>query len=234
MKFLYSSYIAPKFSTGFTWFYWEFYKNGGIPPQYSGNENNYNGYLPKDLYVNAKYSNYKQEILQHLDVKIYEELVITKAKEYMKSTLVKSMKASGSLETILNYGIIKDTPITIDHIISLILYCDFTTYCTNFSSTFRIIGHENMQHAKKRNSNFWFQSKLFREAIECFGHNGFKEKGPFYSGLDCVLTIPMFNIRLNSPTSCSKNIEVSIRFAKNSGMIITYVFVCISVNSQQM
>lgn len=166
----------------------------------------------------------------HLDMNTYKELVIAKAWELMKSDLVKSMKAN-DYDDDLHYGIAKGTAITIDNIISLILYCDFTQYCTSFSSTFRTIGYETIDQTKKRNSAYWFQSKLFRETVELYGHNGQKwasdraEKGPFFTGLNCVLAIPSFNLRLNSPTSTSKQIEVSIKFAKRSGMIITYVSV---------
>ena len=48
------------------------------------------------------------------------------------------------------------------------------------------------------------------------------ERGPFFTGIGCVLAIPVFNMRLYSPTSTSKDIEVSMKFAAKSGMIITY------------
>ena len=145
----------------------------------------------------------------------------------MDSFLVKSLKAN-HMDFFFHYGIAMESPITMDHIISLILYCDFTTYCTNFSSTFRALGFERMEDTKKRNASFYFESRLFREAIEYYGVTGDAEKdtwekGPFYTGLNCVLAIPVFNIRLNSPTSTSKDIEVSMKFATRSGMIISYV-----------
>ena len=46
------------------------------------------------------------------------------------------------------------------------------------------------------------------------------ESGPFYSGVDVILAIPQFAIRLCSPVSTSAHMEVSMNFAKRDGMII--------------
>ena len=56
----------------------------------------------------------------------------------------------------------------------------------------------------------------------CYGTSGRRERGPFFSGVNCVLPITDFQIRLYSPTSTSKHIEVSLNFATRSGMIITF------------
>ena len=130
----------------------------------------------------------------------------------------------------LNYDISENDIISIDHIIALILYCDFSTYCTRFSKTFRqICSIESMEEVKARNSCFWFQSKNFREVVEGYGSLGNSrwlpagqepETGPFFTGLDAVLAVPEFTLRLYSPTSTSKHIAVSLNFSKQTGMII--------------
>ena len=113
---------------------------------------------------------------------------------------------------------------------SLVLYCDYSAYCTEFSSTFRRISViESMEDVKKSNSRFWHQSKNLREMVECYGrcnnegmlHEDIHtESGPFYTGLDAVLAVPEFSIRLCSPTSTSKHMEVSINFSTKEGIII--------------
>ena len=60
-------------------------------------------------------------------------------------------------------------------------------YSTKFSETFRkIYPHEALQSAKKRNQEYWWQSRRFKETIECYGQFGPAEKynptgeaGPF-------------------------------------------------------
>lgn len=216
------------FSKGFIWFYWEHHKNGGKRIQLPGNENDFDGYTEQQLYVPCKYETYKQEILSHLNIDSYN-LILTKAKQYLQTREIKSLTPHELGYYLLKYGISKDDHIKLEHITALILYCDFTAYCTEFSSTFRrITSVETIEQAKKRNSRFWFQSKYFREIVECFGsHNaedflsGRKtESGPFFTGLDVVLAVPEFSIRLCSPTSTSMHVSVSLNFSKRSGMII--------------
>ena len=194
----------------------------------TGNENDFGGFTEKELYVPRKYETYKEEILSHITKKEYE-LIMTKATEYSKSTKVKSITPNFQI-VLLNYEIAKGDHMKLDHIISLILYCDYSKYCTAFSSTFRKISiTERMEEVKKRNGLFWFQSKSFREAVECFGvcnvnkyvQDGMDPiSGPFYSGLDLVLAIPEFSLRLCSPTSTSVHMEVSLNFSKRTGIII--------------
>ena len=171
------------------------------------------------MYVKRKFDNYKEETLSHLNIKFYKNQVVTKAEQFIQTNTVKSMTAA-NLNYRYNYGITAGTPINLNHIISLILYTDFTEYCSKFSGTFRSLSiNETMQDVKTRNTAFWFQSKYFREVVEIYGHST-GETGPFFSGVNCVLCIPQFALRLNSPTSTSKHIEVSINFATRDGMII--------------
>eukprot|EP01084_Bolivina_argentea_P091116 164061_1 len=46
--------------------------------------------------------------------------------------------------------------------------------------------------------------------------------GPFYTGMSFIMVVPEFNIRLCSPTSTSKHIEVTTRFSGEKGIIITF------------
>lgn len=219
------------FSQGFTWFYWPYHKNSGKRWHIPGNHNDYGGYSEKDLYVPCKFSSYKEEILAHLQRDCCD-LVIVKAKQYMATKLIRKMRPNDFGVSVLNYGISRKVGIDINHLIALILYCDFSTYCSDFSCTFRKISwSESMEDVKQRNSAFWYQSKYFREMVEVYGNSNGRENtlppgteretGPFYTGIDSVLAVPQFVIRLCSPTSTSKHMAVSLNFSKRSGMIIT-------------
>eukprot|EP01084_Bolivina_argentea_P081317 147258_1 len=95
----------------------------------------------------------------------------------MTSDKVKEIKANGSGAGLLHYGFAKNDPITINHIMSLLLYCDFSKFCSSFSSTFRkLSGHEPLEEVRKRNQEFWWQSKLFREVVEIFGTLGWIDR----------------------------------------------------------
>ena len=199
--------------------------------QSENNVNDFGGYTPKNLYVKRKYINFKHEILQHFTIKQYNELIINKAIEYMTTQNVKSLETlrTGFQTLYVPWDIPPGMPASIDHIISIILYCDMSEYSKNFSESFRkMCAHETFQSVKKRNQEYWWQSKLLKELVEFYGLRRYDketepngENGPFYTGVSCVLPIPEFSLRLYSPTSTSKHIEVATIFADQSGMIIT-------------
>eukprot|EP01084_Bolivina_argentea_P103104 184702_1 len=112
-------------------------------------------------------------------------------------------------------------PVSIQHLMSLIIYCDFTDLCTEFSATFRPNrNNEPIESIKKRNAAFWWMSKFLREIVQLFGDNRYDEKGPFYTGMSFVMYIYQFNIRLCGPNSASKFDNIAIRFAGRNGMLI--------------
>eukprot|EP01084_Bolivina_argentea_P132638 234078_1 len=220
------------FSTGFAWIY--------CPPDVNDKQSCVEMYKRllgdsiEQLFVDAKYETYKEEILSHLNMEQYE-MVMTKAQEYMQTNKVKRMGPLGR-----EYRIILmvdyphfDDKISIEPIMSIILYTDFSEYCTDFSSTYRKLTFtESFESVKTRNASFWFQSRFFRQAIQAWGvagtdledeHSGCNEiqTGPFHTGLSIVMAISQFAIKLSSPTSVSAQIEVAINFAKRKGMILT-------------
>ena len=89
--------------------------------------------------------------------------------------------------------------------------------------------NESLQSIKSRNKKFWWMAKTLRETVQCFGDNGSPSgqqlRGPFYASYYTAIHIPEFNIRLNSPVSTSKHIEVVTRFMStyrdSKGIIIT-------------
>eukprot|EP01084_Bolivina_argentea_P017237 32200_1 len=230
------------FSTGFIFYYWQYYKriSDGTTTQISEtlidhkNINDHNGYHIKDLYICKKYVNLQEEILQHITIDQYKNKILEKAHQYINTEKVKTIKAAGGhYLKLLHYNITKDTPISIDHLITIVTYCDFSKFCSKFSSTFRnITTNESLESIKKRNREFWWFSKTLREAVQFYGGSagdGYWEgdewidkgiKGPFYCGMNVVLNIPEFSIRLSAPTSTSKQIQVAINFAKRNGMTI--------------
>ena len=70
-------------------------------------------------------------------------------------------------------GIWQDKPITTEHLMSIIAYCDMDSYSTRFSATFRKIKpEETFQSVKQRNAEYWWQSKLLKELVMCYGSQG--------------------------------------------------------------
>ncbi len=68
------------------------------------------------------------------------------------------------------YGISAKDVIGINHVMSVLFYCNFSDHCYEFSASFRrIYWNETDQSLKKRHSEFAQWAKLLRETIECYG-----------------------------------------------------------------
>ena len=164
------------FSCGFSWFYWDWYKDKTEMSAYVfWGITLPNGYAPKQLYVDKKYSSYKEEILNHLSRNQYIKCS-NKTKQLITSIRVKEL-ASNFKDGLFHYGIPAYSPITRDHIFSVILYCDLDQYSRKFSETFRRMNqYETMKSVKWRNSQYWWQAKSLIETVTLYGQ---PESGPF-------------------------------------------------------
>eukprot|EP01084_Bolivina_argentea_P186380 321280_1 len=220
------------FSTGLVFWYWSWYRE-----QYSNreleqkqgiwNQNNYQGYSVNELFVDSHFVSLQEEALESgfLSLDIFKEKIIGKAKAYIKTKKCKKIKCI-ELGDELHFGIEYGAPLSQKHLQSLLLYTDFTEFCTDFSTTFRPNSvDETIATITKRNSKYHCISKHLRELIQYFGINGLEssnghEFGMFYCGMNCKMNIPEFAIRLNGPSSTTKQIQIAQRFSGIQGIII--------------
>eukprot|EP01084_Bolivina_argentea_P214984 364944_1 len=222
---------ASSFSTGLIFYYWPYYQTLTDNTEYIENENNINdhgGYPVSELYVAPKYTTFKNEILSWYDEKKQQnyiflsalnETILKKATKYIDAKRTKKMSAARCAH--LHYGIKKGASLTINNLIAVILYCDYSDLCTHFSSTFRPKGSsESLKSIKLRNSEFWWLSRTLRETVQLFGNNRTKEKGPFYCGMNCIMYLYQFDIRLSGPNSTSTDKHKAIEFAAGKGILM--------------
>ena len=222
------------FSTGFVFWYWPYYdpSNAGnvekeekIPIEY-GNDRDFDGHSIAELFIGSgTRDNLKDEMLEYPDLtmSVYKERVLLKAERYFSTDHAKKTKSKKPERTAMrHYGIKQGSAVTLWHIMSLILYCDFTVICTAFSGTFRrLYPLESLESVKKRNASFYWMSRFLRELVELYGDDRFDgEKGPFYTGMSVLMVMPSMNMRLNGPTSMTKQFQIALNFAKNDGVII--------------
>ena len=213
---------------GFSFMYWDYFKQGGKLNASTQNADDLGGYTEKELYVEKVFVDYKEEILSHIDIETYQTLIQEKTRVLMTSAKVKKMKAYWhDYEPEWSNIIKRKDPPSINHISSLVLYTDLSEYCSRFSATFRkSTQYESLQSVKKRNGKYWWQSKYILETVRFYGikDGAFPanpEKGPFYSGVDVPLCLEGFSLRLRTPTSTSKQIAVALNFSKRNGIIIS-------------
>eukprot|EP01084_Bolivina_argentea_P168998 292986_1 len=218
------------FSAGMIFFYWDHYKHINSKTQTMSdifyNVLDYDGYNIKQLYVQRKYESLKEETLYHIDIEQYEKVTV-KSNKFINTDKAKQMISTTSNELPVHYDIKHGTALSVMNLTCIILYCDYSNLSTKFSSTFRAIHPlEPIESIKKRNSEFWWLSKTIHETVQYFGVDGSKQlggvtlNGPFYCGINTVLNIPSFCIRLCAPTSTSKTLQIACNFAKRTGMII--------------
>eukprot|EP01084_Bolivina_argentea_P254241 427390_1 len=233
------------FKIGYRFYYWKYYAkkdetlSGKQPYQ---NIHDHGGFNIWQLYIPLKYRSLKHEILNnHVFALNIEQFNIsfTKALQYIATEKAKCIVAHPNI-FYLYYGIAEETPLSINNLLSIIFYTDWSNLSYEFSKTFRSLSYyEPLSSIKCRNREYANWSKTIRETVERFGNQGFREdyhkmwkrskqmqqryqfeKGPFFCGLSTLLVIPAFSLRLNSPTSTTKQVAVAIRFGTDDGIVI--------------
>ena len=172
--------------------------------------------------VKPRYKDLKREMLNYKYLQRDEvKTIMIKAKEYLDTSIAKSMTNRGGIKRSGN-------PLQLNHLICIILYCDYTELSRDFTISFRKSHQfQLLKQIKKHNSIYYHWAKTFQQLIKQYGQkyamgNGHisKLKGPFYCGMSVVLNVPQFNMFIHSPSSTSVHIQVSLKFSGNNGMIL--------------
>ena len=178
-----------------------------------------------ELYVEKLYDSLKEEVLNYreMHIKIYNEEIIPKINHYYNTDIVKSIKAHQySFEDFI--GTPQGTQLDKDNLISIVLYTDYDQLSTNFTASFRKREiYDTNKNCVIRNSKYYWWSKILWQTVNLFGETGEDGGdlvGPFFTGMNTVMTVPAFNINFYSPTSTSVHIEVALKFCGDHGMII--------------
>ena len=220
-------------------FYWHHYKNNNnshnVLWKASNGKNKIEsnvGYTLKEWYIGARFSSFKEEILSCLShVSLYnfsmKDWNDTKTKSKLKYNAYKDNQDARKLacrclynddgQEFLNpidyetfYGIPKNKPITIAHIMSLLFYTNYTHQSYEFSASFRKrFYHESDKSLKYRHSWFAQWAKLLRETVECFGMQMYDSPTPiFYHGISKQLIFASTSFKINGPLSTTAGLFI--------------------------
>ena len=200
---------------GYIFGYWPHWKDD----EYTSHK--FRGYTKSSLYILPIYESLKDEILIQSGFMDYQEWNkhLIKAQQYEETSKIKK-KISSQYS---RYDL-KSIPMSLSHVLCIILYCDTTDLQRKFSATFREKNeYESMEEIKKRHQKFGHFGKGLVEAVNVWGDNAYfdDEKGPFHCGLSCILTVGKFAIYLRAPTSTTKEVEVALNFATRNGIIMS-------------
>lgn len=184
-----------------------------------------------------KFKDTKQELLESgwITKRIYDDILSLKVNNYLRSRTIKYLTPHIA-ERYGNdhFGLKQKDRVSFDHLLSLICYTDHTEFSRSWSESFRFIrAGETLNEIKERNSRYYHCSKAMIEMVTCFGISGVipsnltnfqnkngEENGPYFCGINQLLTFPSFITRFCGPCSTSASKEVAIRFASEQGLVI--------------
>merc|ERR1719204_712992 len=148
----------------------------------------------------------------------WREDVLAKAASFFGGAAARAIRCIQKKDP-LHFGIAHKAPLSRQHLEALILYTDFSDFSTAFSASFRPAHRgESLAAIKRRHSRFCRIARWLCELVQYFGRRGCrnlngKDAGPFWCGMSRRLCVPEFAMRLNGPTSTSKDATVAARFA---------------------
>eukprot|EP01084_Bolivina_argentea_P174500 302282_1 len=203
------------------------------------------GYSIGDWFVSPKYKDLKEEVTRYLDMAQWYAL-FAKANHHVITNYAKSMKListgfqSGSLTEALEYALQQrkrvDRSIGVEHIISVMIYCNFDNLSNKFSSTYRHLPEDdpddmkneqiniNVQRdmsMKKRHCSFANLGKRLKESVELLKQ---PENAPntLYHGVNAVMQLSSTCTYMFGPISTTAVYSVAVAFCNNTGMILEF------------
>ena len=207
-----------EFRNDYTFYYWDYYKDLNIADM----DNNI-GYNYNDWYIEQKYDNLKDEVLNNkiyqIDRYDYQEILYKATKLSQLSQCIKSMvyiEDIGDDDT-NHYGINDGEIISVYHIFCILLYCDYSIFSYHFRNTFRKLNaSETHKQLKERNCEFWFISKYLRECVQCFGSiiGGYKTN-KYYTSISHNTLFTKFDARFVGITSMTSQLSVITNYCIN-------------------
>eukprot|EP01084_Bolivina_argentea_P121281 214926_1 len=222
---------------GVRYFYWQYYeeqkeiydpahqdysKKHVLVPEANTN------YTLKQFYISPKYDNIRDELTLNEVCHIGKEQVnvlVVKAKLLTDSNYAKSI--SCTRETAVEcYEMKTGDPLSLNHVMVIMVYCNFDELSRKFSETYRLTSdHSTILEMKSKHRNFYWMGRYLREIVECFGVQGYNDKGwswRLYHGVNTSLMFPCLDAHIKGPLSTSISYAVAVQFCDNAGMIVEF------------
>eukprot|EP01084_Bolivina_argentea_P280024 478804_1 len=171
-----------RYSYGFRFFYWSYYKNNSsryddaeIANRYCEEGVNYEPNANSsvgDWYIHNKYYNIKDELLQNticLISKTQWKNLIQTAGIHLSTNRVRKISCLRK-KTAICYEMIYGTKIAAKHLIAIMVHSNYDEFQFKFGETFRQKDkNEKYDELKKRHSSCYWMARYLRECVECFG-----------------------------------------------------------------
>eukprot|EP01084_Bolivina_argentea_P008593 16083_1 len=219
-----------EYSYGFRFFYWKLSQRHQLQAKwiimvkptfgvFPDNINNFN------WYVSNKYQDLKEELTNNeicVIGRIQLEQSIKKALIYMKSNKVKQIFCRRQKSAIC-YEMYPKQLISVHHLISLMVYCNYDQLQRRFSETFRKLDKDETNDAlKARHQNYYFMARFLTECAECFGMQTIKPwtEITVFHGIDKPISFSSMDACIKGPFSATTQYDVTKNFCNNQGIIL--------------
>eukprot|EP01083_Nonionella_stella_P147675 466358_1 len=234
-KFKVNALNLNQYSFGIRFFYWDHYKNNTQTDDdvYYGSGSNFAaspdanyGYQLKDWYIVAKHGSFKEELTKNklcrIDSSIWDRLHLL-ALAHVNTDKCRTIGYCSRDVTACCYDMIYGQLIRTDHLVAMMLYCNFDQLQQTFSTTFRYCDeNESDISLKKRHSNYYYLAKNLRELVECFGMKWSLELESIrlYHGINGNFTFSTLDAFIKGPLSTTTSFMIAAQFCDNDGMIL--------------
>eukprot|EP01083_Nonionella_stella_P088745 247541_1 len=182
------------------------------------------GYTLKELYIEAKYNDLKDELLHNeiccVNVGNWNNLD-QKAAAHISTDIAKQMRCVRT-DSAKYYEMNNGATIGKQHLIAATVYCVCDLLQQKFTQTFRRINDaETIFDIKRRHRNFYFLARLLRECVEGFGmeHNNL-DSIRVYHGINDQFAFKSLFGYIKGPFSTTLEYSVAVNFSDNKGMVL--------------
>ena len=118
-----------------------------------------------------------------------------------------------------HYNIVRNTPMTIAHLLVLDIYTGHTKFCTQFRASYHIPSDMREDEVEKTHCQLYHFSRLLFESVNLYGQNMSKELSVFH-GLGKPLYFSEFITKFRQPVSTTPSLKTADQFRNGAGIIL--------------
>eukprot|EP01084_Bolivina_argentea_P255202 429168_1 len=180
-------------------------------------------------YCFAKYNDLKTELLMNniYKLELFEyETIFNQAKKYQKTRKCKRSKARNAGYRNKMCGIRKNVPMSLNYIISVMLYCNNNVLQRIFKSTYRTtdIG-SNFKNIISKHCEVARWARYLFESVVFYGQSA-KINDAYYHGINQLIMFDAFETQFFIPISTTIDANVANRFSTKKGIIVEFGKTC--------
>eukprot|EP01084_Bolivina_argentea_P037087 68544_1 len=168
------------------------------------------------------YADLKEELtensVQNISLEQFES-ELASATLYMKSEKFKKNDWR-ACKTDEKYGIKVDEQMHIEHVVSIMLYCNHSKLCQKFRESYRKVTDETTDEVVKlHSSNFYWMVRYLHSAIEFYGETPTKRQ-KYFHGLSEMFIFDQLSAVYEIPTSTTWDFNIATEFSGVGGVVL--------------